>query len=167
MNVMKNRIPHSNQVIHHQSGSMLLEALISVVIFSIALIGLIGIQGHSIKQNLQTKFRNDAGFIANRIMSDIHRDAANYLLYGDDVGTPLTYDADTSGSYAAGSPQRQWAENVAAVLPNGRVVVLSNAADASVTVTVSWVPTSETASVSAAGYRHQHVLVSRINVRDI
>lgn len=150
-----------------QTGSALLEALISVLIFSIALIGLVAIQGNAIKQNLQAKFRNDAGFIANRILGDIQLDAANFTVYGTATAAGTTYDSTTAASFAGGSTQRQWADAVANTLPGGRVVVLSTVADSSVAVTVSWLPTGETASMSAAGYRHQHVLMSRINILDI
>jgi type IV pilus assembly protein PilV len=150
-----------------QSGSALLEALISVLIFSIALIGLIGIQGQALKQNLQAKFRNDAGFIATRVIGDIQLDAANYVTYGNATITGTTYDSTTASGFTAGSNQRQWADAVANTLPGGRIVVFSNAAETAVTVTVSWVPSGETASVSTANYRHQFVLVSRVNVLDI
>ncbi|MBK6908216.1 MAG: hypothetical protein IPH08_14515 [Rhodocyclaceae bacterium] len=137
------------------------------MIFSIALIGLVAIQGNAIKQNLQAKYRNDASFLANRILSDIQLDAANYASYGNAAVTGTTYDSTTESGFTAGSTQRQWAAAAAAVLPGGRAVVLSAVADASVTITVSWAPTGETASMSTVGYRHQHVLVSRVNVLDI
>lgn len=150
-----------------QTGSALLEALISVMIFSIALIGLVAIQGNAIKQNLQAKFRNDAGFVANRVLSDIQLDAANFASYGNATASGTTYDTTTASTFGAGTTQRQWADAVVNTLPGGRVVVLATVADSSVSITVSWSPTGETASISAAGYRHQHVLVSRVNILDI
>lgn len=134
---------------------MLLEALISVLIFSIVLLGLISVQSVSIKNNAQAKFRTDAGFIANQILGDIQSDAASFATYAG------TYDAVTN----AGTP---WADSVTSALPGGRAVVAVDAPTSTVTVTISWVPNTETATaIATAGYRHQHVLMARVNVLDV
>ncbi len=144
-----------------QRGSALLEALISVLIFSVALLGLMGIQGQAIKQNLVAKLRNDASFLVNRVQADIQNDVANFATYAG------TYDSATASGHAHGTVQRQWCDSAAFSLPVGRVVVATNAADGTVTITASWAPNAETAAISAANYRHQHVLVTRVNALDV
>jgi type IV pilus assembly protein PilV len=138
-----------------QQGVLLLEALISILIFSIVLIGLVGIQALSVKDNAQAKYRTDAGFIANQIAGDIGIDAANYATYAG------TYDATDN----AANP---WAVAAVAALPSGRAVVAVDVPTATLTITISWVPSSETAAaIATAGYRHQYVLTTRVNTADI
>jgi type IV pilus assembly protein PilV len=54
-----------------QQGSMLLEALIAVTIFSIGLLGVIGMQATAINSTLDARFRTDSAFLANQIISQM------------------------------------------------------------------------------------------------
>lgn len=55
----------------YQSGSALLEALISILIFSFGVLGLVGLQAAMIAGAADAKYRNEAGFFANRLLGEM------------------------------------------------------------------------------------------------
>ena len=58
-----------------QSGVILLEALISIVIFSLAILGLIGLQAAAVKNTEDARQRAAAAFYANQILGYMWTDA--------------------------------------------------------------------------------------------
>lgn len=54
-----------------QSGSFLLEALISVVIFATGLIALMGMTAQAVNQVGQSKYRNDASYLAGELIGEM------------------------------------------------------------------------------------------------
>lgn len=66
-----------------QGGSVLLEGLIALLIFSIGIIALMGLQAAAINNSGAAKLRADASFLANQIIGHIwsDRDDAKVLLY--------------------------------------------------------------------------------------
>jgi len=64
-----------------QRGSMLLEALIAILIFSMGILALMGMQATVINTVSESKSRSDAGFLANRIIGQIWADRANLGTY--------------------------------------------------------------------------------------
>jgi len=56
---------------HIQRGSMLLEALISILIFSIGILGIVGLQANSIKISSDAKYRSDASLLANQYLGSM------------------------------------------------------------------------------------------------
>lgn len=64
-----------------QRGSMLLEALIAILIFSMGILALMGMQATAINTVTESKSRSDAGFLANRIIGQIWADRANLASY--------------------------------------------------------------------------------------
>jgi type IV pilus assembly protein PilV len=100
-----------------QRGVVLLEALVSILIFSLGVLGLVAIQAQSIKAAKEVQFRTDAVFAANELLGRIWVDRANLATY---AGTTTL-----------------------ATLPSGqRVVAVSGAV---VTVTITWRPPGESA----------------------
>ena len=61
---------------HTQQGSMLLEALIAIVIFSIGILAIVGLQANSIRISSDAKFRADASLLANQYLSSMWVDMA-------------------------------------------------------------------------------------------
>lgn len=51
-----------------QSGFMLLEVLVSILIFSIGVLSIVGLQANSIKQSSAAKYRTDASLLANDLI---------------------------------------------------------------------------------------------------
>jgi type IV pilus assembly protein PilV len=62
-----------------QSGVMLLEALIAILIFSLGILGIVGMQASAIAASRDAKFRSDAGLLANELVAQMwsgNRDGA-------------------------------------------------------------------------------------------
>lgn len=64
-----------------QSGVMLLEALIAILIFSLGILGVVGMQASAVKANRDAKYRADAGLLANELVGQ--------MMSGDRTGTTL------------------------------------------------------------------------------
>ena len=69
-----------------QHGSALLEALIAILIFSMGIIALIGLQGVSIKNSIDAKYRADAAYLANQIIGQMWVDRSNLDAYAHKTG---------------------------------------------------------------------------------
>lgn len=117
-----------------QAGVMLIEALIGILIFSIGILALIGMQGAAIKNTTDARYRSEAGFLANQIIGQMWVDRTNMALYAT-AGYP---------------PRDNWVNGVAATLPGidvpGDVLVPTIAIGAGneVTVTIQWLQPGET-----------------------
>ena len=103
-----------------QAGVMLLEALVAILIFSLGIIALMGMQAASIAQVSQAKYRTDASYLANQIMGKIWTDQANIANYA-------------AGGYAG---RTTWDALVANTLPNGAGAI--TVVGRQVTVTITW-----------------------------
>lgn len=64
-----------------QRGVFLLEALIAILIFSMGILALVGLQAASINSVVEAKYRVDASFYANRIISEMWVDRPNLASY--------------------------------------------------------------------------------------
>lgn len=60
---------------------MLLEALIGLLIFSIGLLAMIGMQAISIKNSASATYRSEASYLANQIIGQMWADQANLPTY--------------------------------------------------------------------------------------
>jgi type IV pilus assembly protein PilV len=58
-----------NKLHKNQSGVMLLEALIGILIFSIGILAVIGLQAASISASTDAKYRSDASLLANKLIA--------------------------------------------------------------------------------------------------
>lgn len=56
---------------HRQSGSFIIEAIISLILFAVALIGLLALSAQGLNQVGQSKARNDASYIAGELFSNM------------------------------------------------------------------------------------------------
>lgn len=112
----------------HQSGVALLEALVGILIFSIGILALMGLQAQSIRNTVEAKYRNEAAYLANQIIGQMWVDRANLS------------DYDTTGG--ANGNMTAWRTRVANTLP--RVIVGGanspeiSVAGNQVTVTLYW-----------------------------
>jgi type IV pilus assembly protein PilV len=112
----------------NQSGVALLEALVGILIFSIGILALMGLQAQSIRNTVEAKYRNEAAYLANQIIGQMWVDRNNLAAY------------DTGGG--ANPNMVAWETQVANTLP--RVVAgganspTITVAGNQVTVTVFW-----------------------------
>ncbi|MBI1964750.1 MAG: pilus assembly protein PilV [Betaproteobacteria bacterium] len=113
-----------------QQGVMLLEALIGILIFSTGILALIGMQALSISFMSDAKYRSDASFLANEIVSMMWVDRTNLANYA--------YPGGTAPALAA------WIAKV----NDGRLpgsdtnapTIVTNVLTGEVTVTIRWQP---------------------------
>jgi type IV pilus assembly protein PilV len=120
---------------------MLLEVLVALLIFSIGVLGIIGLQAAMTKAQTGSKFRADASFLAQRLIANMWSDRTGLASYG--------------GANCAGHTRcSEWVADVARALPAGAATVtvtpLADGTDASgvvvaadVTVTITWSPPNE------------------------
>jgi type IV pilus assembly protein PilV len=62
-----------------QAGSMLIEALLAVLLFSLGVIAMMGLQAASVTMATDAKYRSDANLLANNLMAQMwsnHESAA-------------------------------------------------------------------------------------------
>jgi type IV pilus assembly protein PilV len=109
-----------------QEGVMLLEALVAILIFSIGVVAVMGMQAVSIEQVTQSKYRMDASYLANQIIGKMWTDLPNLATYAT---------AGSSGRIA-------WDTTVSKTLPSGTGTI--TVAGTLVTVTVNWKMPNET-----------------------
>ena len=127
---------------------MLLEGLIAIVLFSMGILALMGLQAVAIKNTADAKYRAEAAFLANQIIGQMWADNPNIL-------TSYTTPPPGNGNVTA------WLVSAAGSLPNGTgviavVTVPSVPPTYRVTVTISWQGPQETVP-------HSHVAEAQIN----
>ena len=105
---------------------MLIEALVAILIFTIGVIAVMGMQAVSIEQVSQAKYRTDASYLANQITGKMWTDVPNLSTYA------------TAGS----TGRAAWDAVVASTLPAGSAVIVVNGT--LVTVTINWQQPNET-----------------------
>jgi type IV pilus assembly protein PilV len=120
----------------HQSGLSLIEVLITVVLVSIGLLGLAGLQLTSVRNSSSSGER----FIATTLAQDIlERMRANraVAIAGGANGYDLAMGAEPAAAGVAGTDLDTWTDALAAALPQGEGSVEVDANDVA-TVVVQW-----------------------------
>jgi type IV pilus assembly protein PilV len=72
-----------------QRGGFLLEALIAILIFSLGILGIVGLQAQSLRHVNDAQFRAEAIYLANTVVA---------RMWGDDVATIKANYASPSGA---------------------------------------------------------------------
>lgn len=103
---------------HHMRGVVMLEALIAVLIFSMGILAIVGLQAAMVKNTSEAKYRAEATFIAQQKLGEMWANVANH---------------DALNGYVIEN------EDISNLLPDGRrIVELTAAPECQVTVTVQW-----------------------------
>ncbi|HXZ50251.1 MAG TPA: hypothetical protein VEG27_14625 [Usitatibacter sp.] len=121
-----------------QKGVMLIEALVAILIFTLGIVAVMGLQANSIIQVGQAKYRTDASYLANQILGKMWVDQTNLASY------------QTPGY----SGRADWDTLVAATLPQGAANIV--VAGSLVTVTLQWRQPEDVVT-------HQFLAVGNIN----
>jgi type IV pilus assembly protein PilV len=135
--------PMTTTLGHRQQGVMLLEALIGILIFSIGILALLGMQAVAMSTTIDAKYRSEAGYLANEIVGVMWGDPANL--------------GDYQTATCAATPRcADWLARVQGLLPNatGANAPTIEVNNRQVTVTVRWQPPGDTAS--------NHVVLAQI-----
>ena len=119
-----------------QQGVVLLEALIGILIFSLGVLALVAMQAISVSNVSNARYRTEAAFLTNEIISQIWADRG--ASYGNVAGYAV------SGGSGNNDPSKIWVKKVNALLPGSDVnppdvaVVTPASGGRQVTVTVRW-----------------------------
>ena len=116
-----------------QSGVMLLEVLVGILIFSIGIVAMLGMQATAMRATVDAKYRTEASFLTNEIIGQMWIDRPNLANY------------QTPASCPAGKPCA-WISRVQTLLPNSSganapTIIVSGS---QVTITVRWRRPGET-----------------------
>jgi len=130
-----------------QSGVMLLEALIAILIFSMGILAIVGMQATAIQDMGEAKYRTDAAFLANQVLAEMWGNASSLPAYA------------YPGSGAVPVPLAPWVSTVQDRLPGAVTyppIIAVVPATNQVTVTVRWQAARDKAA-SAAPHQFQSV----------
>lgn len=110
-------------------GFMLIEVLVAILIFSIGVLALVGLQASMTSAQSVAKSRADATYLANELIGVMWSDTSNLASYANCEGYARCKD---------------WQDKIAASLPKGEgSVTVVNAATGEVSVTVQWTSSSD------------------------
>jgi type IV pilus assembly protein PilV len=130
-----------------QRGATLLEALIGILIFSIGILALVGMQALAIKHMSDAKYRSDASFFANEIIGQMWVNRANLGTYA------------FAGAGAPPAPINSWVTSIQNSLPGVTAAAnlpIITVAGTAVTVTVRW-------QLPGGAEVHRHITMAYIN----
>jgi len=136
---------------HPQAGSVLLEALVAILIFSVGILAVVGMQATAVKAAADARHRSEAALLANELLGQM-------WVTNRTTTTLQTNFQGSSGS--GGTYYNNWYTNVQSALPgadtNPPTVTIDSAGI--VTIVVLWKLPSEAASASA----HNYTLVAQV-----
>lgn len=134
---------------NNQQGVMLIEALVGILIFSIGILAMIGMQATAMRATIDAKYRSEASFLANEIIGRMWVDRANLNAYATSPSTPASCGT---------APSCTWITRVTNLLPQatGTNAPTIEVSSQQVTIIVRWQrPGDSTVS--------NHTVVAQIN----
>jgi type IV pilus assembly protein PilV len=129
-----------------QRGATLLEALIGILIFSVGILALVGMQALAIRHMSDARYRSDASFLANEIIGRMWVNKGNLASYA------------FSGAGSPPAALDNWVTAIQNALPGvsaGANLPIVDVAGSRVTVTVRW-------QLAGSSEGHQHITVAYI-----
>lgn len=98
-----------------QQGIVLLESLVAILIFSFAVLGIVGLQAAMVKNTAESKYISDASYVAQQQIGMLWTDV-------DDLGNSLLLSTP---------------RDISTILPGGSVIATRDVTGL-ITVTVTW-----------------------------
>jgi len=138
-----------------QTGSMVLEALIGILIFSLGVLAVVGLLATSTKNAGDAKYRSDASLLANQLVGQMLGSINRTTTSAQQLAALQASFSNTKGaSYIA------WSNDVAATLPGASavpptVVITQTAVTSNSTpsnqafITIRWNTPSEASGIHA------------------
>ncbi len=121
---------------YHFRGVALIEAMVSILIFTTGILGVIGLYANMTRAQGSAKYRADAAVLSSELIGAMWSDSANT------ASSNLVNYASTSGTPCTHVPCAQWLVKVASGLPKGSAVITA-VATGNVTISVSWTPPAD------------------------
>lgn len=135
-----------------ERGFSLLEVMVAVLVLSIGLLGMAGLQLNSLKFNQTATTRSQATVLAYDIADRMRANRAVAKAGGYDIGV----DDDPSGSTVAMTDLSDWKDSLGRFLPDGNGSIARNGD--TVTITVTW----DESRVDSASSSQQFVFETRL-----
>jgi type IV pilus assembly protein PilV len=133
-----------------QTGAMLLEALIAILIFSMGILAIVGLQAAAIKNANDAMYRTNASLLANELIGHMW------------VSNRTVAAMQANFSSPGGAAYTDWLTNVQATLPGvtatANLPTVNIAANGTVTIGIFWKLPSEPAGMAA----HTYIAVAQI-----
>ena len=108
-------------------GIAMIEALVSLLIFTTGILGAIGLQAAMTRAQGASKHRADAAVLSSELIGSMWGDLANVANYANNAGTACAH-----------TPCARWVTKVASSLPGGESVITADAATGVTTITITW-----------------------------
>lgn len=146
--------------INQQAGSVILEALIAILIFSIGILALVGMQAMAVNNVADAKYRSTAGFLTDQIIGTIWANSPVAINASNVSAATLdaTAACNPCNAVTGNAYTRAWVTSQ--VLPQLPSAVASIAINGSVvTVNLSWLPPNAAAGTAP----HRHVVSTVVN----
>jgi len=133
-----------------QTGAMLLEALIAILIFSIGILAIVGLQVSSIKLANDSRYRSDASFLANQYIGSMQvaQSSPNFVADYSTGGT--RYNTWWNSSVASTLPITGASAPTVSIAQSS--VPVASTVSSTVTINIFWNVPGE--SSSGAGAHH-------------
>jgi type IV pilus assembly protein PilV len=128
-----------------EQGMIIIEGIMAILIFSLGVLAIVGMQAVSIKNSADSKYRSDASFLANQIIGQMWVDQPNLAQYAHHAtagASPCTPGGAPSGN----ANVTAWLATLSSALPGADESKQQIAIGANnvVTVTVCWRGPQET-----------------------
>ena len=108
-----------------QRGVAIIEALVSMLLFSLGVLAMVGVHGSMVRAQTDAKLRSDAAYLASEVTGKMWADLKNMTRY--------------SGSGCAEqAPCQEWKTKVASVLPGGTGAITVDESTNDVVITIGW-----------------------------
>lgn len=150
-----------------QHGATLIEALVSIALFSIGILAIVGMQAAAIKEGIDAKYRSDASYLANQIIAQMWVDRANLDGYAHYTGGT---NCAFTGSASSNTNVTNWATEAARLLPGVsnaslQIAVTTPIANTrQVKVTVCWALNRESTTQTRETVTHNYAATAQINL---
>lgn len=140
---VKMKIKQGFLSIRTQAGTGMIEVLVAIVILSIGLLGLAGLQTAGLKSNQSASFRSTASMMAYSILDSMR---ANRISAGDgsynhslpeDDPAEAEAEAEAEGEVEIPGDVTAWLDELKSRLPDGNGAIDIDA-DNRVTITIQW-----------------------------
>lgn len=109
-----------------QRGATLIEVLVTLLVLSIGLLGMAGLEALSMQSNHSAYYRSQATFLSYDISDRMRANRAVALSGGYDVDFPASSNAHAESGDRAAQDKAQWLNNLASTLPAGTGKVTRN-----------------------------------------
>jgi len=117
------------------AGFTLVEVMIALIVLSVGLLGVAGLEMTGLRANMSSASRTQASYLANDIMDRMRAnlDSARNNDYG------VTFGGVISGTTVAASDVTAWLAEISLVLPGGQGQIAVDTTTHLATVSVKWV----------------------------